>query len=852
MFVPAKLLEYVAVVRRNDDNVNGEPIGGLQWSGTWVEEPRLIAKQYTKLQYGLGEATFALMPEVFIDNGLRVEGNDVIVGSYVGIATKDDTGEISEPFWTGYITSIPQIKMKQQPVSSTGIVKALRLGNMFDQLQLKDWATNKATGLNFTDNPPPGNYATQSGDIIGNRAAGEIAFVFESDPAQCGTDTTYLTGNYWTRFDLLNHIITYCYPDGAGIPNLNFTDGARDRLQTVVKEVYTLENATMKSVLDLLCNRQRGLTWDVETVGDLWQINIRLTFDTDEQIDVDFAEINRDNVIELKIDEGDADQWDEIVVEGNPIIWMGTIENGTSDQDGIPLYFEKAWTIGQEAAYTAYVDANDLAPNNTRYDDVFKNWRFVPNFNGSISTQHNANGQGGDVFFCQKISYDINANTVSVNDQDDTFPYLPTARVMRTMPWSVGLSEAIDDRDSTQKNQQTLVNPIVTVETEGKRRDISKKTVIGENIYVDDRGLGIRIKLDGDRDNAYALQEHAGKEPVPIYSWQSLSFTVAFESTQRASLRSYRPVDGGTLDPGLVRKTLRIRGDWNVWACHQASIIGIDQNGDLLRTTTGGGYVINVLDSNKTFLLRNDFLEIKKALEEAELYHFRKGVTGSFTLNNVNLHDDWPIATSINTIIDTDDFDSNKTVLGTPIEAIHVVEGMVESITVNLDVGNPQMTVSFGVKEQPNLAGKSSSIQISSSSKQVLSDTSKRIEKLEREQQQIPISMAKGGGAAVVQDIYQIVDGQLLPPDNFNGIEFVDSTVALIIDDPTVPSTSRSAGMGRAQNLTTGAFVMIVHDSDAPYGDQPALLQGNYGTLVDSRSVTVGQDTTVYFYLGRF
>ena len=78
-----------------------------------------------------------------------------------------------------------------------------------------------------------------------------------------------------------------------------------------------------------------------------------------------------------------------------------------------------------------------------------------------------------------------------------------------------------------------------------------------------------------------------------------------------------------------------------------------------------------------------------------------------------------------------------------------------------------------------------------------------------------------------------------------------EDPAVLIIDDPNTPGV-RTKGIGRIRALDNGQIRLCVHDVDAPYGVQAALLVGDYGMIVKSVSVKVDEDTTIYYYLARF
>lgn len=124
---------------------------------------------------------------------------------------------------------------------------------------------------------------------------------------------------------------------------------------------------------------------------------------------------------------------------------------------------------------------------------------------------------------------------------------------------------------------------------------------------------------------------------------------------------------------------------------------------------------------------------------------------------------------------------------------------------------------------------------------------------IRRELQQIRamleiIPLEGGGGGAAEITIYEILEGQLLPPANIQGIKWITPEVTIIDDDPDVPGV-RGDGMGIAQDVATGTKIMVVHDVSAPYGTQAALRDGDFGISIGTRT---SPDGTVYHYIARF
>lgn len=845
-FIPSQIQEYVAVIRVS---TAGSSVGDRTWAGSWVAEPRLIPLTYTKSAYGAGKATFNLIPKVYNAGAGWIEGNEINSGSYIGISTITD-GVLSDPVWSGYITSMPEVQFKSSG-QSMGAVGASRLGDMLSQIPLQIFAVKKNVGIGIAISheriAPQANYATQSGDIIGNRVLDDNGVsVFSNDALLCGTTDS----NYWTRKQLAEHVLTYSLPIGIPDIAIEYIGNASTVAADVVRETYELNGVTLRGCLDILFSRQRGLTWDMEAVGDVWTVTVRQTYDAGQAAEVDLSDVSRDSVKELTIHNNAGTQYDEIVVEGHPVVWMGTIENGNANEAQPPVYFRAGWTETQE---NLYISADDAERKNSTYDNVFQRWIVLDPVGGDgFFTQEDADGLGSPVYFCQRLEWDFGTEAVTVNDQWDTAPYGPTARISRTTPWAIGFGETTDTRDTLQKTNPIYAPPMMFNRFEGNVVYVNDTTAAGENVYVDDRGLAFRIRAA--YGHAYSEEEQSPTrfdtvDEPSLYYWQANAFTFSVDSAQILKVSALRNSDVAN---NPIRKTLIIKGDWHVWACHQGAIVGVEgeeDNQTPIRTVTSGAYATDVLTAGKTFLLRNDYPAAVAALEEAQTWAFRETKSGTLTFTDLGVHDLFSIGQSISNIVDTDSPSDVLTEVAAQ-SVTHEINAGIETIAVSLSIDKPAITIAFGSKD--SVSSPAITVVNASQSPRV-TNISNKIQFIEQQMQAIPVSSAKGGGSAAstTPDTYQVIDGQTIPPANSLGILYQDSVITLSIQDPDVGGT-RPDGIGRIRNLRTGDYSMCLHDDSAPYGAQTAMIGSDLGVVVGSKTFTDGGNSTTYYYLARF
>ena len=232
-----------------------------------------------------------------------------------------------------------------------------------DAQQVVGW-TRDATGAGIypesfpMQSPPTANMGSPTGCIIGNAVnasnQGSPQWLFARIPTQFGYAVPSNNGytgadlaKYWTRWRLLNHVVTHCVPIALCIKMaIICQDGSQTQFdptdatllsgylnQTEFPEVFDLRNLTWRGMLDILIPRDRDIGWRINVTDDgVWQIYIySLAADTSygvpavpnlQQYTVDLTAYP---VVNLNVVSDVSDMPDKIIVEGNPHIFCFTV-----------------------------------------------------------------------------------------------------------------------------------------------------------------------------------------------------------------------------------------------------------------------------------------------------------------------------------------------------------------------------------------------------------------------------------------------------------------------------------------------------------------------------------------------
>jgi hypothetical protein len=617
----------------------------------WVEEPRLIPQSGTRLAGSTGAASFRLLRRTREDNGALSAANAGAFtrGCYIAVSVQAAGAfDRTKVQWWGWITAIDATRMAGVD-DEVGSVTAQELGGLIDSTQLSGWAQEHPTSAGYPiafASPPTANIAVGDGLIVGNCKSisgdGSTHYVFARTAADCAPATmTSPDTHVWTRWRLLSHLIEYCKRPGVPPLSVSVSTNVRAFLDdTSIPEVFDLVGLTLKGALDLLLPRSRGIGWYLNPSYTGWEVVV-YTHDPDgsylttlsgtkalndpQTITVDGSEV------EVSTSTSASDEYDEVIIRGERIIhavtvsyldgnldagWTGASASGGTGSSGLQedLYRKAATVI-----YPTSPTNGDRIARNTEFrqgpslDRVFTVFKLKANSNGVITAKTTPGpGTGSDIALVPEILWDAATGTISVSagTTNNKQPYLPTARILRALPWPKGLkTDGTDTRDATAKAQPEYWTPRlfrymptppaydrekwINLLSHGQPQDSAHVQRGTPEVASDDRSLALRVTYSppeilarghwSSTDGATAFypstpNDTGTDDTRKAFDWQTLVATVAIESDQRVEVSRVNPAIAST---GVRRQLVINEPGLKCWTVQKGAILGV--------TTVSGG-----------------------------------------------------------------------------------------------------------------------------------------------------------------------------------------------------------------------------------------------------------------------
>jgi len=215
---------------------------------------------------------------------------------------------------------------------------------------------------------------TKTGAIKGNRSADKHA----GDGGRESYLFSDTDGETWTAYDVIEYIVHQW-----GTANLRPLGIISANMSQYTEPFGPFTN--VRQALNALVTRSRGHCWFVDTNsdadGDYMTINVRSTFVRDwsmfgieiqgnqHTIDLDITDDDITGNVQLTWDS--EPQFDEILVEGDPVIICDTL-----DMTGeAPTEIVAGWSEDQEGNYEA---TDDLGRAAQKFADVYRTFRITP------------------------------------------------------------------------------------------------------------------------------------------------------------------------------------------------------------------------------------------------------------------------------------------------------------------------------------------------------------------------------------------------------------------------------------------------------------------------------------------
>jgi hypothetical protein len=484
-------------------------------------------------------------------------------------------------------------------------------------------------------------------------------------------------------------------------------------------EVFELVEPTWKGQLDLLIPRALGLGWRLDVTAAGWNIVIYTLSDANtygipinsSRADLDLTD---EPVTNVSVRKSAEDMPDEVVYEGGRIVFGGTV--ATTDAN---LTF--GWTSGQLTTYkiaasgaagygalsnTNQKNRNRAVRNGPGLRDVFTRFLVNNHNNGDVLISESP-GQGNpSKSLCPQLSLNADGSITSAMSYSRV-PYLPTATLLRTLPWPEGLqADGTDTRDDASKAQPQFLSPRVL-------RYLSTDTntwldLLANNgaenwfpiqVDVDDRGPALRIACSPPE--AFAKNNWTGAAIGDIdpdsnskaIDYSNLVATIAIESDQRVRHSIRRP---GVTSP---RRSTVIRDErLQCWAVHRSTILGLLPSGLPDYVTSGA-----CNDAGLTLrITRNDWPLCVKRCKQAAAFAFRSRTAISISRARPDQLPAWAVVgRMIQDVIETTSENSSdgsevSYTSDTVIEEVAREYGNAPRLTATTDLpGMPEFKTSF-------------------------------------------------------------------------------------------------------------------------------------------------------------
>ncbi len=865
-----------------------------KWNSFFVECKRLIpVGESVRLPGGGGSAGFRLLRQVREENGVTTSGDDnVVIGSYVAISLGNSTNAFNfeSCVWFGWISSIT-FENAVGSQDQLGSVSALGIGALLDGMQIFGWkrVNESTTGssasipIGFPIDlpvPPTANMSTVDGEIIGNAKhmqSGQAPnllldshiFGFATNVEDCGVGITRI----WTRWRLLLHVLYFCVP--PAFPNIVF-DVTQEQINTLDDfddiEVWDLRGLTLKGALDMLLPRARGLGWDiVPQDGASWLLTF-YSYDFDKKFTNRSGPVNDANapkdiditslqVKALTFTEGAGDVYEEIVLRGSPIVSCATYSFEDSN-------LAKGWTTAQETAFrygaqggSGYgslseerqKERNRALRSGPYLCDVFSRFVFNSLNNDGMVTVKEIPVTGSTFQAAvPTIAWNGQAVYAYTPFEEARFPYLPTARIQRTIPWPIGVqSDGTDTRDDAAKARPAYMEPrLFRYTLSGYGEDDHWVDLLADggesepkergrpHVASDDRGGGVVIKYsppemlakaswtDGTDGVSDIIPDNDPKDRAIDYN--DLVMTLAVESDQYLQVVKRRPgISDGANGDFFVRRRLTIDvPELKCWVVVKGTILGVKNDGtpDMVVVSDTGANNLQPDESGTCFLIRNDYAIAEKMASMAAAWAFENRRSMGLTFAMSDAVPSWVrIGQMIGKVQDT-----QSTICNTVIEELRY-NWSLQSPSIGVSTTIPPMPEfrRGGVSSSPSNGGQIS-VALGGTVSQAVNQVRAEILDIKRDTQKIPIITSRGGSfSAPTQVTLRILDGQTIY--NAGGTTYYGvnrsgtliATVPTLYDPNSVGGTAglftAATGIGRCQvyfnEVLQPGYFLCVHDT---------------------------------------
>jgi hypothetical protein len=606
--------------------VNGLPQWDPDWE-TWFTSRRLVVQKTSTGISNSGTASFQLLRALAIDD-LPGEKDFADIGAlpspgqYVLVTTaqsEDGKPVTDEHSWIGTLVDVELESIPDGDVF--GRFSAVEIAtSLLDSQRLAGWRMSTASPPLYPrriETPPPFNlagYSDAGGDVTGNGVLGttdngETVYLFASELSQCGSVRAGQPEKIWTPWRILGHLALFCVPagapkiwircsDGSGLSGDNYAYAGISGLAKYLDSTespasHDLDGLTWKGALDYLCGSSSCLGWKcrVGSVGGVYGLIVTIFPLSQpknlygpprpEGATVAYKCAN-DYTKDVKVYESDAQRYDEVIVEGAPILFAASLS--IADDNLTP-----AWTAGQLASYNSSQAIKRKAPE---FADVYTSY-LIKRQSPTSSIKRRAlpgdNASAEKPLVC-KVTFQGGASpAVAVDEDVEVNQEIPSLRLADFVPWRESVDAANTDssgadisatprylRPQVFRFDATLTPKWVDLLSRVKQASFNPASE-SPAIEIDERRPGIRIAYT--RPHALGLGTFTGTEngdQTPVYDYRKLLVTVGVPSPQR--LRATVTRDG--VPEGQLRRTLYVRDEaLRLWIAHAGTVLATSADG---------------------------------------------------------------------------------------------------------------------------------------------------------------------------------------------------------------------------------------------------------------------------------
>lgn len=898
--------KFRAWVQQPTDRGDGNYV--FNWFWAWTHEPRLIVERFTNRPGGMGDASFSLLMQVRQEpwsTRHQTYGGVLVSGMYVAITSADDPLEEGEGTaldpakvrWCGWISAL-DYELSVSQLDSAGSASARGLGYLLDAQQITGWRRASPDGAygEAINSPSAANLGDGTSYVIGNAIQvtnldgnGTAGFAFARLPADCGTAASKM----WTRWRLLQHVRTCCRIPGLPPLTVSTADGSTgtdpsdtSKLagylnDTSVPEVFDLRELTTKGALDLCIPRARLVNWDLVPGKVSWGVVIysgaeAATYGVPINSGVYRSDVVADAqpLTGVRIIDDAGDMPDEVRIEGAPIVAAATVSfEDESLQVGWQIGVqEDAWKTAASGA-TGYADLSQAVKRErnaavrarTGLRDVFTKYGLFAYANGNVVVKNpGGDGTGSPAPLVPTALWNGTAVNLFATIDGQPCPYLPTAAILRTLPWPEGVeADGTDRRDAGSKAQPTFMKPKVfrydEEDEDSPWADLESRNgrsgFPGLSLDVEDRGAAVRLVLS---DATYLARDHwddTVEEPgiadidpdsnPKAVNYRHLVLTIAMESDQRLLVKAYRP--GCSADSDVRRRLVLRDPKLQLWCVPIGTLLNLDEDGEPERASAAGPFALD--GSGNYILTRNDYPTAERRLKQACAWAFRKRRAVAITMGSPHLPPDWARVGCLLTSLFTDGTDTPAahTVINSAVEEVEV-DCIAGRITVRTVLPPPPAWATAG-GGSPDMGGPVS-LSLGGTVPQALRGAQVALEDAARTAQRLPLIVPRSAAAA--SDYLKVIikDGNTLDTGQ-DGVKYeateIDSVPSAY--DPDVDS-SFIDGIGRGtlliNNVAQEGYVLVINSPQGGLGN--AVRDGDEVWVQDTIAIPVDGGGTVQVY----